>query len=386
MKTSLPPITRTALTLLTITLAILGRSLAAEEPGAAPADRLAVSAPGTPRPKIKLIYDGDIGPDPCDFTTLSLLHEYHRHGLIELLGVAGETPDPYLASTFSIYNQFYKNDVPIGAYNPKTWATTFSDAVVNRYQKAAREGCHAEQNKTIFEKYGNKATKTADDVVSPVELYRKLLSAAADNSVTIYAAGQLFNFPALLKSPADKISPLTGRQLVEAKVKEVVFMGGCFPDSKGNQFKGTEGAEWNWWAFGNRNTTKYTLETLASLGKPLTYIGWEQGIKIPIGRELTKRLGRNHPTTESYWLMRHVDPKATELPNDNPAYDDLGLFYAVEGGLGKYFQQVRGRVQVNEKGGDTWTPDKDGKEAYITVIPGQEQELRKILTDRISGK
>jgi hypothetical protein len=38
------------------------------------------------RPKIKLIYDGDIGPDPCDFPVLSLLHEYQRHGLIELLG------------------------------------------------------------------------------------------------------------------------------------------------------------------------------------------------------------------------------------------------------------------------------------------------------------
>jgi len=31
---------------------------------------------------------------------------------------------------------------------------------VQRYQNAAREGCHAEQNKTIFEKYGNSTTCT----------------------------------------------------------------------------------------------------------------------------------------------------------------------------------------------------------------------------------
>jgi hypothetical protein len=379
MQTNLSKLAHSALMLLAIALSLPETSRGAEEAGSASA------APAATKPKIKLIYDGDIGPDPCDFTTLSMLHEYHKHGLIDLLGVAGEAPDPYLASTFSIYNQLYKNDVPIGAYNPKTWGKVFSDDVVKRYLNMARGACHSEQNKTIFEKFGNAATQTADKVVKPVELYRKLLSAAEDNSVVVYAAGQLFNFPALLNSPADKISPLTGKQLVAAKVKEVIFMGGCFPDSKGNPFKGTDGAEWNWWAFANRNTTKNTLETLASLGKPLTYIGWEQGVKVPIGKEMVKKLGRKHPTTESYFLMRHVKPDATELPADNPAFDDLGLFYAVEGGVGKYFNQVRGRVQVDEKGGNTWVADENGKEAYITIIPGKEPELRKILADRITG-
>ena len=358
-----------AVALLALGILVLGTTLYAAEP---PAD--GSSPQPAAKTKIKLIYDGDIGPDPCDFTTLSMLHEYHRHGLIELLGVAGETPDPHLASTFSIYNQVYKNDIPIGAYRPQTWGAIFSDDVVKRYQKVAREGCHAE-HKNIFEKYGNSTTQTAEKVVEPVALYRKLLA----------AAGQLFNFPALLASPADKISPLTGRQLVAAKVKEVVFMGGCFPDSKGKQFQGTDGAEWNWWAFANRNTTKNTLETPASLGKPLTYIGWEQGVKVPIGKELTQKLGRNHPTTESYFLMRHVPFKATQLPADNPAFDDLGLFYAVERGVGTYFHKVRGRVRVDEKGANDWLPDENGKEAYITVIPGKEAELRKILSDRITG-
>ena len=79
--------------------------------------------------KIKLIYDGDIGPDPCDFSTLSMLHEYHNKGMIDLVGVVGETPDPYLASTFSIYNQFYGNDIPIGSFNSVPGGVTFSDDV-----------------------------------------------------------------------------------------------------------------------------------------------------------------------------------------------------------------------------------------------------------------
>ena len=37
--------------------------------------------------KIRLIYDGDIGPDPCDFSTLSMLHQFHSKGMIELVAM-----------------------------------------------------------------------------------------------------------------------------------------------------------------------------------------------------------------------------------------------------------------------------------------------------------
>jgi hypothetical protein len=47
--------------------------------------------------------------------------------------------------------------------------------------------------------------------------------------------------------------------------------------------------------------------------------------------------------------------------------------------VGEYFSLVRGRVQVNEKGGNTWVADEKGNEAYVTIIPGQEPKLRKIL-------
>ena len=89
--------------------------------------------------KMKLIYDGDIGPDPCDFSTLSMLHEYHNKGMIELLGVMGATPDPYLASTFSIYNQVYGNDILIGSFNNAPGGVDFIiegalDALPAQYQ------------------------------------------------------------------------------------------------------------------------------------------------------------------------------------------------------------------------------------------------------------
>lgn len=59
----------------------------------------------------------------------------------------------------------------------------------------------------------------------PQRLYRQLLTQSADKSVTIAAIGFHENLRSLLKSSADDISPLTGSQLVERKVTELVVQG-----------------------------------------------------------------------------------------------------------------------------------------------------------------
>ena len=217
-KHSITPATRkrALLSLLVITPALLLGCISTSEEDHIGRHTAAVSGN-----RIKLIYDGDIGADPCDFSTLSMLHEYHKRGMIELVGVMGATPDPYLASTFSIYNQLYGNDIPIGSFNNAPGGVDFSDDVKKVYYDGIQGVCYADQNKTVFRKFGNSETKTADDVPNPVELYRKLLSAATDNSITVYAAGPLFNFPPLFASGADQYSALSGEELLRAKARDI---------------------------------------------------------------------------------------------------------------------------------------------------------------------
>jgi inosine-uridine nucleoside N-ribohydrolase len=344
-----------------------------------------------PKAKIKLIYDGDIGPDPCDFSTLSMLHQYHNKGMIDLIGVIGETPDPYLASTFSIYNQLYGNNIPIGAFNGKSGGVKFPLKISLRYKWEMWFNSHQSQNKAIYEKFGNDKTKSADDVLHSVAMYRRLLSEAQDNSITIYAAGQLYNFPALFESGSDQYSTHSGLDLLKQKVKEFVIMGGWFPTSSESPWYGSSnGAEYNWWALGQKNVTKTTIETLVAMEKPITYVGAEQGPRILVGKELTARLGRNHPTTEAYYLFKRIakvpdHPKGAEpvLKFDNPAFDEIALFYAVEG-VGKYFKRVRGRIHIDEHGANTWIAG-EGNENYLSIRIGTEPELREIITDRITG-
>ncbi len=339
---------------------------------------------------INLIYDGDIGPDPCDFSTISMLHEYHERGMINLMGVMGVTPDPFLASTFDIYNQIYGHDIPVGAYREDALRPRISEAIRAEYYNALSWACREpDPNRIMFEKFGNSETRREADVLDSVEMYRSLLASAPDDSVTIYAAGQLYNFESLLLTGPDGFSPLSGQALLQQKVCRFVFMGGYFPDSSVNPWyrEHTDDAEWNWWGFGSRNTTRVSLDAIVAMGKPVTYIGAEQGVRVLVGREMTRRLGRDHPTTEAFFLstMLTGGSDVLELVRENPAYDEITLLHVVEDGVGQYFDRIQGKVKVDDNGANTWLPG-DGNESYLTIRDGVEQALREIITDRVTGR
>ena len=71
------------------------------------------------------------------------------------------------------------------------------------------------------------------DVPTAVEVYRQVLAEAEDNSVVISAIGFATNIADLLRSGPDDKSPLTGSELVAAKVKTVVWQGGWYPPMHG---------------------------------------------------------------------------------------------------------------------------------------------------------
>ena len=65
-----------------------------------------------------------------------------------------------------------------------------------------------------------------DSIPSAVALYRRLLSGQPDGSVTIVSTGFFTNLAALLDSEADEFSPLSGRELIARKVRQVSAMAG----------------------------------------------------------------------------------------------------------------------------------------------------------------
>ena len=338
-------------------------------------------------PKIKLIYDGDLGPDPCDFTTLSMLHEYHRQGMIDLIGILSASPDLEQANTLALYNRLYGNEITVGAWRRLDMLAHYNFVDWLFYRYSVWYISHQNPNAFIRSRYHFDTPLSIEQIADPVQTYRRLLAGAEDDSITIYAAGPLFNLAFLLGTEADAHSHLSGAQLLRSKVKRLVIMGGNFPRSAGNpMFEGLLGAEYNWWAFAHESLTRDTVEALTELSLPITFVGFEVGEQLPIGNGLSKVLGEDHPTISAFLSYRKTgDGHSKQLVAQNPAFDEVALFHLVEGGLGEYFSRTPGRVIIDKHGANDWNPTASGHE-YISLVPGVEDELSALIIRRIAGQ
>jgi hypothetical protein len=74
-----------------------------------------------------------------------------------------------------------------------------------------------------------------------------------------------------------------------------------------------------------------------------------------------------------------------DLREGNPAFDDVALYYLVEGGIATYFARVPGRVQIDECGANSWMGG-GSPESHLRLLPGVENELIEVITDRITGE
>lgn len=107
-----------------------------------------------------------------------------------------------------------------------------------------------------------------------VTLYRQLLANTAA-PIDIVSVGPLNNLSDLLQSSADSISPLTGLQLVTAKVRRLYVMGGQYPS----------GSEFNF----NNNSLAMTAGNyvVANWPTPIVYSGFEVGTSVLTGASLS---------------------------------------------------------------------------------------------------
>lgn len=170
---------------------------------------------------VPVIYDTDIGLDIDDVGGLALLHALADRGEATILGVmVSESIHNYDGlwgpPLVDIINTYYRRpDVPVGVYKG-------TPIDIGRY------GHFAEP--VVKAKFPHKLVD-AWDAEDATSVYRRVLAAAADDSVVVVTAGYLTNLYGLMVSTPDAISPLTGMELVGRKVREWVCSGGRYPSS-----------------------------------------------------------------------------------------------------------------------------------------------------------
>ena len=181
-----------------------------------------------------------------------------------------------------------------------------------------------------------------------LDVYRRVLKAAPDKSVTICVVGALSNLDDLLNNE---------RKLVEAKVKQLVVMGGIFPDSRQ---KHTEC---------NIKIDVPAAKNVADKWpNPVLYTGFEVGFLVHCGGDLKKVTWRN-PVRRAFELRPYG--KGFSIDKGKPAYDQTAVLLAVRGTESRYWEVVNGgRMIVTEEGHTYWKEDANAKQSYVKIKKG----------------
>lgn len=279
---------------------------------------------------VSVILDTDLGPDYDDVGAIAVLHALADRGEVTPLAVVASNKNELVVPTIDVLNTWFgRPELPTGA--PKG--------------PGPSHGAPQKWPEMLVGKYPHKIKKT-DDAPDAVETYRKLLASQPDRSVTIVTVGFLTNLKNLLESQPDKTSPLSGRDLVRRKVKELVSMAGAFP--KGREY----------------NVLIDSVASEAVFSKWPTQIilsGFEIGNKIKTGVKVVANERLNSPVKDVYALAM---PQSKGDAEGRMSWDQTAVLVAVRGAQ-PYFGMKRGKMIV-EGGNNTWQDDAMGSHAYLT--------------------
>ncbi len=305
----------------------------------------------------KIIFDTDFGGDADDLGALAMLHTYLDAEKIELLAVMCWSTEQYAVSGIDAANTFYgRPNIPIGIRNEAIFHEPWN------------------HSKPIVENH--EFDETPETAENTTTLYRKLLSKADNNSITIITVGPLANILYLLESERDENSDLSGKVLVHQKVKEFVIMGGQYPSGE---------SEWNF----NGNMPGVTKKVIEQIDVPITFLGYEVGLVIKTG-EVFNDLDSNHPLYLGYYHFTEFAPWVNEnfngSINDNASYDQTAVLYAVEGGIDYWWERIKnGRAIRDDIGGNTWEEGIDSNHSYLKLIVDPET-IATIIEERMLGR
>ncbi len=306
------------------TAAIQWERLSDQARCATPPEQL-TSSKGGPVP---IIFDTDFGPDVDDVGALAILHAMADRGEAEILGVMLSTSEEFdRPRAVDVVNTYYgRPDIPIGLPDPSTLSlpTRYTAQIASSFESEA--------------------------VPNPTatSLYRRLLAAQPDKSVTIVSVGSTSNLDDLLLSGPDEFSPLNGADLVAEKVKLWVAMAGQFPSSDQHRF----GAEHNL-----VKDLRASIITTALWPTPIVFSGFEVGAAVKTGGALQSAVPEDNPVREAYRLHTGGD--------DRKSWDLTAVWYAVRGPDG-FFDTCPGRIEVKADGSNGWDPDASGH-AYLSM-------------------
>jgi len=286
------------------------------------------------RAPVKIVFDTDMITDYDDMGALAMLHALADRGECEILATVSSTRGNSSVAAIEICNSFCgRPDLPVGA--PK------SDSAVSGVPSGHEKYVRLAKEYAKWVRHAN-----ADDAPDAAKVYRRVLAAQPDASVVVCSVGFLTNLRDLLVSGPDEFSPLSGRDLVKAKVKRWVAMGGFYPWGEEYNFKGDSAA---------------SRDVLRNWPTPMVYTDGQYGKDVYTGRRLASMDVVGNPVRDIYsWTLEpyeSITPRSWDQHAGHSSWDQTAVLAAVRG-VESYFTPEYGTYEMtDDKGGDEWRYD-----------------------------
>lgn len=292
----------------------------------------------------RVILDTDIDSDVDDVGALAMLHTLADHGVVDILGVIVTSNDKHAPLCTDAINHYFKRPgIPVGV------------------QKGIQLSEFSRYTKQISEEFSH-TLASYEEAVDATALYRKLLSAQPDSSVTIITIGHLTNLRNLIESLPDQYSDLSGIDLIKKKVKLWSCMGGMFPEGKEANFYRPDPA-----------STRICVEKWPV---PVVFAGWEVGNKVITGGQfLQKALTLESPVWRAYQLYNNFQGRQS--------WDQVSILYAATSS-NDYWTDQQGECVVADNGSNSWINGKSTGQSYL-VEKMNPAEVAKVIDALMAG-
>jgi inosine-uridine nucleoside N-ribohydrolase len=299
------------------------------------------------RTAVPIIFDTDIAPDYDDVGAMALLHAFADNGEARILATISSNAFETTVPTLSVLNTYFKRpNIPVG---------------VVKADKPNKD-CSQQWAQAIIAKYPHVLQSNAQ-AVEALKLYRKILAAQPDKSVTIISVGFFTNLAGLLSSAADEYSPLDGKALVKKKVKQLVSMAARIGED------GKTGYEFN--VLVDAAATK---KVFAEWPTPVTLSGFEIGEKILTGiRLINNEKIHNSPVKDAFKVALAKDSNTV----GRNSWDETAVLVAVRG-ITPWFGSRELNFDVEADGKNVLIPGE--KFIYLTFKQTPEQ-IAKVIED-----
>lgn len=269
----------------------------------------------------KIIFDTDMYTDFDDAGALALLHAMADEGWCEILATISCTRGNASVAACEVINGFYgRGDIPVGC------AMTGPDR---------KDDAHFGTYGHLLKSYPN-AFRYADSSQAPaaLDVYRRVLSAQPDKSVTLCSVGFLNNVAELLEKEPE---------LFARKIK-VWYVMGCTPN----------GREYN-----ICRDVPAAKTALAKCPVPIVYADFDYGKRVLTGLPLTQGKDGANPVKDVY--RRRLGGAA----EGHPSWDLTAVLAAVRG-VDFFAKAERGHYEiVDDKGTSVWHPDPNGRDCRL---------------------